>query len=50
MFAKVFATSQDAAMLHVVTQALAGFAHLTAALLHLPTRGIAVLSKAAHWD
>jgi hypothetical protein len=50
VFTKVFATSHDAAMLHVVAHALAGFAHLTATLLHLPTRGVAVLSEASQWD
>ena len=47
MFTKVFATSHDAAMLNVVAHALAGFADLTATLLHLPAGRVAVLGQAS---
>ena len=50
VFTKVFAASDDAAMLNVVAHAFAGFANLAATLLHLPARRVAVLSKACQWD
>ena len=48
VLAKMFATSQYAAMPDVVAHAGPGLLHLRAALFHLPAGGVVILGNAAH--